>query len=395
MLSSRAGKTTFMNMIAHNNRQPRGLALVVVIAAIAMASMIGYVMLSNSSIQAQMRHNAAGADVGSYVGESAVQAALYYLQYPSRIPTDWTGTSGYYIRALNQSLGSELPGTFDLEVKPTTTRDEYTISADGSASANSSPRTITARARVDRAKVSGAGHFRSLVTIPTRTTVTGKVEAEGSITNNSTSPSMTMSPGPLSATTYKVPTATTLNYYGADQIDGKYLCPDGTVGYAQKLSSVPTSTPVANSSNPGRVFYMCLESTDAVFTSPVTINGTLVIKGGGMSIRTSNVTINPQAGFPALIVDKDLTMYRTGVALEANGVVWIGRNIVWDKLSGSLSTGSTLTIKGSLLMPTSSPLGTPGSGGSMVIQYIANNAGVLDLSTALQPGTSVTIVDWN
>ncbi len=384
-----------MKMIAYNNKQARGLALVVVVAAIALASMIGYAMLSSSSIQAQMRHNAASADVGAYVGESAVQSALYYLQYPSRIPSDWTGTSGYYIHAPNQVLGSDLPGKFDLEVRPTTTRDEYTIRAVGYASESSSARTITARAKVDRAKINGAGHFRSLVTIPTRTTVSGKVEAEGSITNNSTSPLLTMVAGPLSATAYQVPTASTLNYYGADQADGKYLCPDGTVGYAQKLTSVPTSTPAAASNNPGKVFYLLLESTDAVFTSPVTINGTLVVKGGGMSIRTSNVTINPQAGFPALIVEKDLTMYRTGVALEANGVVWIGRNIVWDKLSGSLSTGSTLTIKGSLLMPTGSPLGTPGTGGAMVVQYLAGSAAVLDLSTALQPGSSVTIVDWN
>lgn len=373
----------------------RGLALVLVLAVLALASVIGFALLSSSTLKAQVNQNATQAASADYVAESAVQAAFYYLQYPSKAPASWTGTAGYEFCASKQSLGSDVPGTFDLQVQKSSKRDEYTIRAVGHAGATSAPRVVTARAEVSRAKIGGAGHFGGPIVIPVRTVVEGQVQSEGSITNNSVSPLLTVKEGPLPETSYKVPVAATTNYYGADLADGKYLCPDGTIGYAQKLTSAPTSSPVAAANNPGKVFYYLNTTTpDLILTSSVTISGTLVIKGGSLFIRAPSVSLNPVTGFPALIVEKDLNMYRNGVGLTANGVVYVGRNLTWTTLLGS-NTGSTLTIKGALVMPSGSTLGTPGSGGSAAVQYVGANVNVPDLSRSLQPGMSVKILAWN
>jgi hypothetical protein len=296
--------------------------------------------------------------------------------------------------ASNQTLG-DMPGEFDLQVQQTSHRDEYSIRAVGYPSGGGSPRVISATARVTRAKISGAGHFGGNVTIPTRTTVSGVVQSTGTVVDNSTSPLITKEPGPLPATSYQIPTAATINFYGADTTDGKYICPDGTIGYAQRITSAPTGPLVADSNNPGKIFYYQNDTVpDLSLTSSFTLNGTLVVKGGGISVRALGIEINPLSGYPALVLERDLNMFRTNVSLTAQGAVWVGRSITWTPLMTS-NTGSTLTIKGSLLMPmsTGATIATPGTGGAMVFEYA--NVDVPDLSKSLQPGTSVQILSWN
>ena len=129
-----------------------GLALMMVIAVIAMASLIGYAMLSNAALQAQAAGNHERSAVADYLAESAVQTAGYYLQRDlSGMPSSWDDTSGYTIRAQNLTV-SGVDGSFDIAVTPTTTTDVYQVVATGRSS-GSSPltRTVTSNVKVIRA----------------------------------------------------------------------------------------------------------------------------------------------------------------------------------------------------------------------------------------------------
>ena len=128
------------------------MALMLVVAVIAMASLIGYAMLSNASIQAQAAGNHERAAIADYLAESAVQTAGYYLQRSMvGMPGDWDDTSGYMIHAQNVTV-TGVDGSFDLAVSPTTTPDVYQIVATG-RSGGSSPltRTITAQVKTIQA----------------------------------------------------------------------------------------------------------------------------------------------------------------------------------------------------------------------------------------------------
>lgn len=366
-----------------------------VLAVIAIASIMGFAMLSSNAIKAQVSHNASQATSADYVAESAVEAALYYIQHPSERPAAWTTTPGYYIHATGQTLGSTVPGTFDLYVEETATKNQYTIRAIGRDNPAAPPRTVTALASVERVGIEDASYFGGNLTLPVRSTVSGLLKVAGSLVDNSTSTLMTVIEGPLDRTEYRVPDATTVNYYGADRADRMYIMADGTVGYAQQLTSAPTSTPAANADNPGRVFFYESSTTpDLLLSSGVTINGTLVVRGGGISVRASGLRINPEPGMPALVLQRDLNMFRTNVTLEANGVVYVGRNQTWTTMSGS-SSGSRLDINGALVMPAGSAIGTPGIGGQLNLTVDLTATNVTDLSTELQPGTTLRLLAWN
>ena len=373
----------------------RGIALLLVLAAVALATIIGLAMLSSSALQAQVRSNAQQHASAEYLAESGIQAALYYLQYPHLRPPTWGTTSGYYVKASNVSM-PDADGRFDVEVTETTTRDVYQLRAIGRPENGGSPSLITARAKVTRATINAAAMFGGSITLPLGVTVDGPVQVNGTLGNLTGVLISLLYPAALPQSAYRVPTLATINFYGADQADRKYVMPDGTVGYAQQLAAAPVAAPVAAADNPGKVFfYSSTTAPDLLLaTAGLNIHGTLVVKGGSLSVRANGMQINPVPGMPALIVEKDVNMYRTNNTLDVNGVAWVGRNITWTTLLGT-STGTTLRVTGSLLMPAGSLFNAPGALGGAALKYDATKTNVPGLDTAPQPGKSVTVLSWN
>jgi hypothetical protein len=386
-------KTRSVTISSHRRYRSRGIALMLVMAVVAMATILGLAMLSSTTIQATVTVNSAQSCDADYLAESGLQAAMYYLQYPQDMPNNWGTTSGYVIKASNERVGAASLGTFDVQVVKNATRDVYDITTTGKPAHGSATKTSTARVKVDRKKITGGAYFGGAITIPARTTITGPVQSASTVNNLSgtaLTSVQTGSPTPLPRTSYITPTVSTVNFYGADGT-GAYTTPDGAAGTPQQLLAAPTSTPSVASNNPGKIFYY---NGDLTIASPVTIVGTLIVKNGSLTIKAANVQIQPAAGYPAIVVERDLSMYRLSVSLTANGVVWVGRNIVWTSLVGA-NTGSSLTINGALLMPAGSVINAPGTGGATNVTYTAANADVPDLAKSMQPGQTVKILNWN
>jgi hypothetical protein len=376
---------------APSPQRRRGIALILVLAAVALATVVGLTMLSTSAIHAQVSNNSSDKVAGEYLADSGVQAALYYLQYPHLMPPGWGTTAGYYAKASNVAMPYG-QGSFDLEVTAAGEADVYNIK---SSARGASPQEILATAKVHRAKIDSAGHFGGSITLPLGVTVDGPLTINGLLTNLTGLLFGLVKTAPLPPSSYRVPSSATINWYGADQPDRRYLMPDGTVGYAQQLAAAPVAAPAAAADNPGRVFfYSNTTAPDLVMTSAVNINGTLIVKGGSLSVRANGITITPVGGMPALLIERDLNMYRTNAVLVANGAVWVGRNVTWTTMLG-LSTGTSGRVNGALLMPAGSAIAAPGVGGTLTLKYVAANVDVPLLNRLAQPGESVSVLSWN
>src|ERR1043166_875609 len=70
-----------------------------VVAAVALASVLGFVMLAMATLQNRAGGNSARLMSADYLAESGLNIAFYYLQYPDRAPSlnssgYWAGTGG-------------------------------------------------------------------------------------------------------------------------------------------------------------------------------------------------------------------------------------------------------------------------------------------------------------
>lgn len=372
-----------------------GLALMLVLTVVGLASIIGLGMLSIASLQSQSADGAEKSAAADYLAESAIQTAAYYLQRDGgSIPTAWTATAGHVIYAQNVVV-SGVSGTFDIDVTATGKADEFRIAATGhSAGASPVTRSASATLRVLRVSPTFGSGFGGAVTIGSNNRLNGFTIANGAITNNGV-----ISGGSRTSflsTEFSVAglTVGSINYYGGNIASGTYTLPNGNVGTPQILSSGTLSSPTAltaAATNPGKVFYY---NGNVTITGAGTYNGTIIARGK-LTVQPplgSTVNINRQSGFPAVVADGNLTINARNLTLNINGVTWLGTGTSWA--SGIAVSGSKATINGALLMPGGQALGAGGLG-SLTVNYTAANADVINLTpTVAQPATGLKFVNW-
>ena len=150
------------------NKQPRGIALVVVALAMGVAAMLALAMITAAASQAQIGPNGAAAVRAQAVSQGGFDTALYYLQWPAQAPSNWTGTSGYTLYANNVPIPNDPQGaSYNVQVQPAQISNEYTVQVTGNAY-NNSPvtRTSSSLVLVTRLTIPAAGVFGSSITVP-------------------------------------------------------------------------------------------------------------------------------------------------------------------------------------------------------------------------------------
>lgn len=368
------------------NRKLRGIALLLVMVIVALASLIGFALLSSASLQAQVAESGARSAAAEYLAESAVQAAIFYLANPSKVPGDWDDAPGYVLFKQNGVIAG-VSGSFDVQVTPSSSvSDAYEITAVGRSGASlPATRATTVTVQPVRAKPDFAAGFGGAVDIlSTGYVFNGPVSALGAITGWS---------GTLQATSYVLPgNIATVNHYGAG--GGTYTMPDGTTGTPQNLGSgTITTIPAPAPNNPGKVFY----STGELTLSPsgsLTINGTLIVPGSLTIVQGKLVTITREPGFPALIVDNQLRISGKNTKLVVNGVTWLG-GINWVGMGLPLANcaGSTVTVNGALLAAAGAKFEKTLSG-SFTANYVPAYADAVNLTATPQPVVGMKILNW-
>jgi hypothetical protein len=380
-------------------RQRRGMSVLLVLSVIAMTFVMGLAMLSSATLQAQTGRSAGVALQASALAASGVDLAGYYLMYPWRAPSLATGPSGsYWPGGTNISLGSGAAGMVNLTVVPAGGNDYVVTSvAKATSGSRSITRTVTARLRVTRGahseyavtfngspsvtlqKATVTGDVQAVANIVNNVAVTGKVIAGGTISGTGSATagnkaSQAVAASPMAPSAANVLDLGTSYAYGINQYAPKTL--SGSIG---------AGTWGPTSDNPGAVF---VATSGLNITGTAIINGTLIVKGGPLTISGTGITITPRPGYPAVVVTNDITTGGIGAkTMTANGLVYTSGTI----RSVLLSSG-TLTINGALSFGGSSAIDASFSGTVKIVNKPDNIADVGIDKTALPPG--VMVLSW-
>jgi hypothetical protein len=161
------------------------------------------------------------------------------------------------------------------------------------------------------------------------------------------------------------------------------------------LSSPNTLTSSLSAGNPGHVFYF---PGDLTISGAGTYDATLIVRGKVTisAPSSSSISINRQQGFPAMMADGSLNISSAkNASINFNGVVYLGGGTVWGT-SSLLVGGAAVRINGALLMPSGKTLGSIASTSTgLTVTYTPANVDVINLTTAIQPGTGVKFVSWS
>jgi hypothetical protein len=381
----------------NQRKNSRGLATMMVLVIIALASLIGMAMLASASLQESIASNTARGVAADYIAESAVQTASFYLQNPAKMPAAWKLQAGYALYVRGATI-SGVTGSFDADATlSSTVPDQYLIHAVGySGGATNASRTETSTIQLVRAQPTYAAVFGAGTTTIQKgyTFNNAQVLTSGTISlQNGSTISMGIDSTPASSD-FAVPTTGGINYYGGPL--GTYTMSDGTIGHplvvaGGTVTSLPNPDPLGI--NPGHVVYSLLPLT-LTSSGAINFNGTLVVRGNAFTASplgsaSTQVQITPITGFPAVVTEQKLIIGGKNVGLKLNGAVWAGTGISW---SGATTAGSTLIINGALLLPGGATLGSPVVSGSATINYTPVT--VSNMTTAAQPIIGIKIASW-
>lgn len=342
----------------------RGIAMLLVLSTVAMATVLGLGMLAAATLQGYTAQNASTTVAADALAESGVDLACYYLIHPEKAPLlnpdYWPGQTGI-------TFGSAVAGSVDVSVnriaKDTVNNTAtYTITSTGkSASGLQRVETCTVLVNLGFQVKYCTAYLGTSLTIPAGSVITSDMQVNGSVSNYGTVTGKGIvkawsnpAPGKLFgsllpyATTdlTSIPKNNVVNTYNSYVYQGKTYS-------AKTLPAIvaagTTLGPTAD--NPAGVFYA---NGQLEIQGNTIISGTLVSWGGPLKITGSNVSVTSFSGFPAAVIHGDLQLVRSTLwtpQVTFNGLAWLDGNLKSPLSGGGSSTPGNLTVNGALLSP--------------------------------------------
>jgi hypothetical protein len=364
---------------SENVRQRRGIALVLVLLVMAVASILAFAMLSAGALQATAGSNAVTAAAAEAQAESGIHLASYYLANQNVAPVTWQSVPITF---------ASMPGSVTVTVAAGA-QNYYTVTSIGSVPTStdgqSITRTITAEIEViPSCQINGAGVFNANnLTIGSGVTVTGPVSSSGTVSTSGTG-SITPAPGAPTSTPPAPATGSVTDYSQPYYYQGTLYNP-GTVSGTGGIFGPTTSNPLG-------IYYYSNSGGNLTVNSPLTVTGTLYVKGGTL-IDKSNITINPviiaglTSSLPALVVDQAIQM-KANATLTATGVVCTNLGIT----NVGANSSTQVTITGALLIT-----GATGgiTNGLAKVKIIYSSANTNDINLVATPPPAVKVISWS
>jgi hypothetical protein len=355
-------------------QQPRGIALMIVLVVVAVATVLAFALISSQSTLAQASNNGVKALQADALAESGVQLATYYLQYPEEAPV--LNASGYYPGQTGVSLGSDVQGTVDITVTQVSS-GTYDIACTANSGPGSSlSRTVAARASVSYGYVpTEAIQINGPMNLYGNTTVSGSIRASGTVN--------VASGARVTGTILALNILGTLQDVGGILItptDAAFPVPATIPNYmtykynGQTYSARPLGVDVTSagptSDNPLGVYYTV---GDQILDKNLNLTGTL-ITGGKLTIKTTTVNIDAMQGMPALIANSDILFSGSSRNLHVTGLSWINGTVT---KAGLLGSGNNIKFDGAVQFAKTGAISSLFSG-NVTISYSPQKAVVPD-----------------
>jgi hypothetical protein len=405
------------------------MALMLVLAVVALASVLGLVMLSSATLANRSSANQGRLLSGEYLAQSGINLALYYLQYPDRAPSANVNSDGYWSGTGGEiAIATSVQGT----VNVTVTRDAsnpwvFEIVSTGTAGTQSETqitRTTGARVLVRSSwDVQYGGAFNYSTTVTSGFTINGNAYTTGNMAiKGATSPvpagSVTgygwcTSNTPKSFPTWMEPglkfqTLTAPAAAGSPLASEIFNYKTGYkwAGQPYNADIIPSSTtswsaatvPPASGSNPAHVFYFHdgSLSNGGTFTlnDNVVLNGTLVIDGD-LNVRGAGIVITPvTSAYPALIVTGKMDVAQKQKNITVNGTCFIGVQLKHTLISfpANYAEYSRFTVNGGLLIGSNSAAPFPST--YTVVTTVNYNAASPPAPIQLKVNKGVSVLRW-
>jgi len=368
--------------LKHLRLRRRGIALMLVVSVVALAAVLGLVMLSTATLSNRSGANQGRLTSAEYLAQSGVNIAMYYLQYPDRAPATQINADGYWGGTGGDlEISPSVQGTINVTV----TRDSsnpwvYEVGSTGVAGVQGETqitRSTGARILVRQSwDVKYGAAFNVDTSLNAGVNITGDAYTSGNLVLKGGlgfAPASVVSgvghclghPGTigipgnkwdiLTSPTSGAPLVTDIFNYktGYKWAGGSY---NADVIDAASTPSWGTYSPTASASNPAHIFYVrdSLLGASGTFqlNSNVVINGTLIVDGN-LNVRGSGITITPvTSAYPALIVTGTMDIAQKQKVITVNGTCYIGAQLKSTTIQSPLSWTeySKLTVNGGLLI---------------------------------------------
>lgn len=344
-------------------RARRGIALLLVLGVVAIASVLSWAMLAGTSVRNQVDASLADSMEAGFQADSGVSVALQYLRYPAQSPVALRqGTwNSFYGGQNGVAMWNNARGTTDVSVS-NTGDGQFAITSKSTINGLTRTAVTQAEYTYDRYQITHAAAFNGTAfTMPITMTVNGPVVAKSGAaflpTQVTNSPAVVPAGANVTPPIAELTPAVEAAIPSAKQKTGteRTYTYDGVAYSAEAAPATITGTLAStNSDNPLNVWY----SDTNVTLNNATIAGTLIVKSGmRVTVNGTNVITPARPDMPALVVGGTLDMRSTAVPsrLTVNGVLWVGMTIT-DSASTlqRLSTG-WLKVNGALLMGGTSP----------------------------------------
>lgn len=386
-------------------RTRRGVAFILVLVVISLASILGYAMLSSTQLRSQISHNADLTAQAEVLAESGVNLAVYYLNYPENAPggpfaatgTYWTGTGSAI------SFVSGMTGTMNVSVQRLATdKWTYDIVSTGRAVGDSTTtisRTIRSRVTVkSEYQVNYAGVVSNDITVPTASKFVGSLysqkgmtlKALGNVTGvgyRKNASFSLFSPmqgwAPLPAKPVVTPAFSEIRSYRTYN-----YASDGSTDTAGSITASTISADLGpTATNRAGIYYV---EGNTRISSSVNINGTLIVNGD-LVFDALNIKITPKPGYPAIIVQGNVELRPIALAkVQLDGLVWVG-----GKMFAAAACASAIDINGAVIINGVNPFFNSSLLVVANVKHTPENVKVVDLSEVGRTITGVSVQSWS
>jgi hypothetical protein len=377
----------------------RGVALLLVLGVVAMASVLSWAMLSAASLRAQLDTNVRAATESKYLADSGISYAMYYLRYPEKSPVALTSGpyNNFFAGQSGLNMWEGARGLVNVSVT-NTARNTFVIRS--TALVDGITQTSEAEVAISTVgyAVDSAAAFGGSIQLPSNVSVTGLVTTTSQILNSAGTLLSWLGGTPISVKATAVPAFGDLLLVKSTGIVASTGGTDRTytingVNYiAEKAPATITGTLTTSrpTLNPGNVWY----SDEVVTINNATINGTLVLRctSKDLMVQGTNTLTTKSASLPALVVGNDVHLAHASLKaarLNVQGVTYVGDKI---QTSGSTLLTTGLSFQGSLIMGATSPKIEGATGPISIAKTAATDTVKLVEETTI---TGITINRWS